>query len=125
MHPNLDPVSVMITLLAAMLSPALSAVLGPYAVIILASGTGAAWSLGRREPSSKLSAVWFFLRVNLTACVLTSSVAAMLNKVYAVPGVEWSFALVAFAIGLIGDDWKPVCLWLIENRPFRRTGGPT
>lgn len=119
MQSNLDPVSVMITLLAVMLSPALSAVLGPYAVIILASGAGAAWSLGRREPSSKTSALWFFVRVNLTACVLTSSVAAALNKIYAPNGVEWSFALIAFGIGLIGDDWKAVCLWVAERFPRR------
>jgi hypothetical protein len=43
----------------------------------------------------------------------------MLNKVYAVPGVEWSFALVAFAIGLIGDDWKATCLWLLARLPRR------
>lgn len=119
MQANLDPVSVMITLLAAILSPAVSAVLGPYAVIILASGTGAAWSLGRREPTSKLSALWFFLRVNMTACVLTSSVAALLNKVYAVHDVEWSYALVAFGIGLVGDDWKAVSMWVLDRFPRR------
>lgn len=118
-NPSLDPVSVMVTILAATLSPAVSAVLGPYAVIILASGTGAAWSLGRREPSTKLSAAWFFLRVNMTACILTSSIAALLNKVYEVPGVEWSFALVAFAVGLVGDDWKAAGLWLLERLPRR------
>lgn len=121
-HTNLDPVSVLVTLFAVFLSPAISAVLGPYAVIVLAAGTGAAWSLGRRDPSSKLSAVWFFLRVNLTACILTSSVVAVLNKVYASDGVEWSFALVAFGIGLIGDDWKAVCLWLADRFPRRRSG---
>lgn len=127
MQAQLDPVSVMITLLAAWLSPAVSAVLGPYAVILLASTAGAAWSLGRRDPSKKSTAVWFFFRVNLTACVLTSGIATGISKVYTIQNIEWSFALIAFGLGLVGDDWPAVRGWLgdrltqfIDRRPSQK-----
>lgn len=115
MQAQLDPVTVMVTLLAAWLSPAVSAVLGPYAVILLASTAGAAWSLGRRDPSDKRAALWFFMRVNLTACVLTAGIATAISKVYALQSVEWSFALIAFGLGLVGDDWPAVRGWLGER----------
>lgn len=115
MQPQLDPVSVMVTLMAAVLSPAVSAVLGPYAVILLAATTGAAWSLGRREPSTKASALWFFMRVNMTAFLLTWSIVQLVMKVYALDQMEWAFAMVAFGIGLVGDEWPAVRRWLADR----------
>lgn len=112
---DLDPVNLMITVLAAWLGPSLSQVLGPYAVILLASTAGAAWSLGRRDPTERRSAIWFFLRVNLTACVLTSGIATLLSKAYTLSSLEWTFAPIAFGLGLVGDDWPAVRGWLGER----------
>ena len=123
MQSNLDPASVMITLLAAMLSPAVGEVLVPYAVIFLASSTGAGWSLGRREASSKGSGFWFFVRVNMTAGLLTYGVAEGINHFYKLQSTVWLFAPIAFAIGLVGDDWPAVRRWLLR-RAFAWRAGP-
>lgn len=114
MHPQNDPVTVMVQLLAIWLSPAISASLGPYAVIFLAATAGASWSLGRREPATKLRGIWFFFRVTMTACVLTMSVAAGVQKFYSSVTAEWSVVPIAFVIGLIGDDWAKVRVGVVE-----------
>lgn len=114
MQTQTDPVSVMVTFLAAYLSPAVSAALGPYAVIFLASAAGASWSLGRQEPMTNLRGSLFFARVVITACVLTSSIAAGLHQMYDSVTAEWSFVPIAFVIGLIGDDWGKVRTSIVD-----------
>lgn len=121
MNQQLDPVSVAITVLASFLSPAVGAVLGPYAVIFLASSTGAGWSLGRRETSTKGNAFWFFVRVNLTAGLLTYAAAEAVMHVYKVESVGWLFAPIAFCFGLVGDDWPAVRRWLLDRLLSWRT----
>ena len=123
MNQHLDPVSVAITLIATMLSPAVGAVLGPYAVIFLASTTGAGWSLSRQDSKTKAEAFWFFVRINATACLLTYAVAQLVAQVYKVESIVWLFGPIAFGIGLIGDDWPAVRLWLIDWLKSWRTAG--
>lgn len=121
--PQLDPVSVAVTLLAAALSPSVGAVLGPYAIIFIAATTGAGWSLSRRDrDETKTSAFWFFLRVNATACLLTSGIATLISKFYHLDSLEWSFAGIAFAMGLIGDEWPALGRWALAMAR-RKLGG--
>lgn len=113
MGDQLDPVSVLVALLTVVLGPALAAVVGPYAVIIIAASTGAGWSLGRREASTRVSATFFFLRINFTALLVTVS-AAEIAKSFGVPAdLRWMLAPIAILIGGIGDDWPAVGAWLV------------
>ena len=74
---QLDPVNVSIALASVLFGPALAAVVGPYAVILIASTVGAAWALGRRDPSARIGAAWYFLRLNATAVLVTVGLASI------------------------------------------------
>ena len=124
---TLDPVSVAVALIAVGLSPQIAALIGPYAVIILAATTGAAWSLGKRDPATRSSAVWYFLKLNATAVLLVVGLATLVTQMWpAFTGVHWMLAPISLLVGGVGDDWPDVGRWvvgrlgrLIDNR----TGG--
>lgn len=109
---NLDPVSVTVALFATLLSPALAAIIGPYAVILIASTVGAAWALGRRDPSAKLGAIAYFLRLNATAAVVTVGIASIAGKWLGHEDPTWMLAPIALVVGGVGDDWPKLVSWL-------------
>ena len=110
---QLDPVNVAIALASIIFGPALASVIGPYAVIMMASTVGAAWSLGRREPGEKWGAAWYFVRLNTTAILITVSLANLAAQWIGSQESEWMLAPIALAVGVIGDDWPRVGRWLI------------
>jgi len=95
--------------------PALAGVIGPYAVIIIAALAGASWALSDETATNTTSALWFLLRITITAAVLTSVVVALLER-YLLPGgneaSRWLIAPVAFGIGWVGRDWPTLLRWL-------------
>lgn len=120
---NLEPVNVAVAILSLMLGPALASVVGPYAVIMLASTVGAAWSLGRRNTGTKLSAASYFLLINGTAILVTVSAATQLAQWIGAKDAGWLLAPVALIIGGVGQDWPSIIKWaaaramrLIERR---------
>lgn len=125
--PQLDPVSVATLLLASALGPQLATVVGPYAVIIIASITGAAWSLGRRPPGSRVGAAVYFARLCLTAVLLSVAIESAVQKAWpSVTDSHYLLAPIALLVGGIGDDWPGVGRWFlgVVARIFeRRTGG--
>lgn len=112
MNTNLDPVNVTVSLLAALIGPALAAIIGPYAVILIASTVGAAWALGRRDPTAKFGAAAYFLRLNATAAVVTVGLASALGTWLGHDDPTWMLAPIALVIGGVGDDWPRLMLWL-------------
>lgn len=123
---QLDPVSVAIALASVLFGPPLAAIIGPYAVILISATVGAAWSLGRRDPAAKLSAAWYFLRLNATAILVTVSVAKLAGIWLGLADHSWLLAPIALVVGGVGDDWPGVGKWLVATagRIFeRRTGG--
>jgi hypothetical protein len=80
---------------------------GPYALIAFAALSGAMWPLSAAETSSKLAGAWLLLRCTLTALLLTAFLAGLLEQWSGVRSVE-SLAPVAFAIGALGNGWRPV-----------------
>ena len=108
-----DVMQLFVILAASIFGPSMAAVIGPYILIVFAAATGAGWSLGRREPRGKGSALFYFLRVVFTAILLTVAIAKIMASF--IPPVEADFlvAPVALIIGLIGDDWKHVGAWFI------------
>jgi hypothetical protein len=116
MEPRLDPVSVAIALMTAALGPSLAPVIGPYAVIVLAATTGAAWSLGTREPGGRWSGVWYFTKINMTAIFLTVGIATAIGKAWPdFAGLYWILAPVAMMVGGIGDRWPLVGRWILRR----------
>lgn len=109
---NLDPVNVTIAIFATLFSPALAAIIGPYAVILVSATVGAAWALGRRDPSAKLSAFSYFLRLNATAAMVTVGIASVLGAWLGHEDPTWMLSLIALVIGGVGDDWPKLISWL-------------
>ena len=106
--------------------PALASVVGPYAVIVIASTVGAAWALGRRASDAKLGAVLYFLRLNATAMLVTVSIASAAARWLGIVDRQWMLAPVALTVGCIGDDWPTVGRWIARRAGQlleRKTGG--
>ena len=80
---------------------------GPYALIAFAALSGAMWPLSAAETTTKLAGAWLLLRCTLTALLLTAFLSGMLERWIGVQPVE-SLAPVAFAIGALGNGWRPV-----------------
>lgn len=88
---------------AALIGP----VAGPYALIAFAALSGAMWPLSASETTSKAAGAWLLLRCTLTALVLTAFLAGLLESMAGITAVE-SLAPVAFAVGALGNGWRPV-----------------
>ena len=126
MNAQLDPVSVAIALASVIFGPALATVIGPYAVIIVSATVGAAWALGRREPGARLGAVWYFLRLNATAVLVTAGMATLAGRWMGIAETNWMLAPIALLVGGVGDDWPRIGRWLLERAGRlieRRAGG--
>ena len=123
---QLDPTHVAITVASAVLAPALAEVVGPYVIIFIASTIGASWALGRQATTTRLKALLFFLRINSTAAVVTSSIASALAKQlgYASGTGEglWLIAPIALMIGGVGDDWPALIRWVLKRKFFSGKG---
>jgi len=98
---------------------------GPYALIVFAALAGALWPLSTMPTVSRAQGASFLLRVVATAVVLTGGVAAWLESAYQVSASN-SLAVAAFAIGAMGNGWRPV-LGAVRNLVLsvvQRAGGP-
>jgi len=103
---------------------------GPYALIVFAALAGALWPLSTMPTVTRLQGAAFLVRV----VALAVTAAYWIESTYKVPAVE-SVALVAFAIGAMGNGWRPVLAGLrgalvnLVNRLGERRGdqrgGPT
>lgn len=117
---HLDPTHVAVTIASAVLAPALAEVVGPYAIIFVASSIGASWALGRQATMSRLKALLFFLRINATAAIITVFLADFLAKQlgYISGSGEdlWLIAPIALVIGGVGDDWPTLIQWVVKRK---------
>lgn len=117
---HLDPTHVAVTVASAVLAPALAEVVGPYAIIFVASTIGASWALGRQASMSRLKALLFFLRINSTAAIVTVFIADFLSKQlgYISGSGEglWLIAPIALMIGGVGDDWPSLIQWVVKRK---------
>lgn len=86
-------------------APAVAAVVGPYIVIVLASIVGASFAVKRRDKTTRLAALFYFLRVAGVAVLLTVGAAQLLSSYYDNLTERALITPVAFLIGAIGDDW--------------------
>ena len=117
---HLDPTHVAVTIASAVLAPALAEVVGPYAIIFVASSIGASWALGRQATMTRLKALLFFLRINATAAIVTVFLADFISKQlgYISGSGEglWLIAPIALMIGGVGDDWPSLIQWVVKRK---------
>ncbi len=114
MKDQLSFVSVVTMITSIIFTPELAAVIGPYAVILIAASTGAAFGLGRRGPSTRMDALRFYIRMNFLAALLTILICNLLETYVFRTEVKWALIPVALAIGWIGDDWPRVFAWVMD-----------
>lgn len=77
---------------------------GPYVVILLASVGGGLWALSSAELATRMQGAWLMARCIVTAVVLTSIVAQTVGAWLNTAPNE-AVAVVAFAIGALGNRW--------------------
>lgn len=93
-----------LTVLAiALLGPAA----GPYALIVAMALIGAMWPLSTMPTISRAAGAMFLIRVVGMAVAITAGAAYWLETRYNLPAKE-TFAVIAFAIGAMGNGWRPV-----------------
>jgi len=107
-----------ITVAVALLGP----MAGEYAVIVLSALAGSLWALSRVPSGSRAAGALLILRLVLTAVVLTSGLAWLLEQQYSWPAHQ-VLAPLAFVIGALGDRW-PALVESLADRLLRRAGGP-
>ncbi|GAA4425757.1 hypothetical protein [Acidovorax lacteus] len=93
--------------LAAVSIALLGPLAGPYVVIVFAALAGALWPLSAAETMGRAAGAWLLLRCTLTAVVLTGALSVWLQSYWAVSATD-ALAPVAFAIGALGNGWRPV-----------------
>lgn len=108
-----DIVGLCVFIATLLFSAEVAQVVGPYMVIITAAAIGASFSLKRREKSTRLNAVFYFIRACGLAALLTVGVSTMMAGYY--PGLTERVLLapVAFTVGLVGDDWPAISRWVV------------
>ncbi len=121
-----DVIGLFVLISTAIFSAEVSAVIGPYMAIVVAAAIGASFSLAKREKTTRVSALWFFLRVCGLAVVVAGGLSALLAKFHPILTERALLAPVAFIIGLVGDEWPSVVRWGLEfvrDSVFRRRRG--
>lgn len=115
-QPITDAVGLSIVIATLTFSPEVAAVVGPYVLIAVCGVLGASFSLRRREPSGRLAAVGYFLKMATVATVFASGAAALVASTY--PALEQRSVLApaAFFIGFL--DW-PTLLGKAGSALFR------
>ena len=96
-----DSVGLSIVLAASIFSPEVAAVIGPYVLIAVASVIGGSFALARRPPSSRMGAVFFFLRAAGLATLLTVGVSVLLAGQYPSLSERALLAPIAMLIGFV------------------------
>jgi len=112
-NSQLNPVEAMVALLLLVFSPEAAKIIGPYAVIILSATTGAAWSLGRRQPTERNGALFFICKIIFTACLITVALAVLLTGYFKLNiDITWLLAPIGLLIGGVGEDWNDLIKWV-------------
>lgn len=120
-----EPTSTSGISLAAVSIALLGPMAGPYALIVFAALAGALWPLSAADTMTRAAGAWLLLRCTLTAVVLTSALSLVLQNQWQIPANE-TLAPVAFAIGALGNGWRPVfeAVGSALQAVLARAGGP-
>lgn len=80
---------------------------GPYALIAASALGGAMWPLSAATTLGKTAGAMLLVRCTITALLLTAFLSTLLDNWLQVAGLDARPA-VAFAIGALGNGWRPV-----------------
>lgn len=103
-----DIVGLFVFIAALIFSNEVAAMVGPYMVIAVAATVGASFSVARRDKSTRLSAVWFFVKVVCLALLFTGGLAALAINYYPTLNDRALLAPIALLVGFVGDGWPAV-----------------
>lgn len=103
-----DAIGLAVLISAAMFSPDVAAVVGPYLVIIASSAIGASFALIRRDVGTRVGAAFYFLRVCGLATLITVVLSSGVALLHPSLTERMLIAPVALGLGLIGDDYPIV-----------------
>jgi hypothetical protein len=104
-QPVMDVVGLFVFIAAMIFSSEVAVVVGPYMVIVVAATLGASFKVARREKSTRMSAVFFFMRVVGMAVILTVGIAVALNAYRPDLSPRVTVAPIALLIGFIDWPW--------------------
>ena len=89
-------------------------VYGAHAAVLCAALAGALWPLSNRDTTARGAGVLFVLRLVLTAFILTSIIASLVEAQWGwTPGT--AVLPVAFLIAAIGDKWIAIFESLVDR----------
>jgi len=128
LEPQIDPVSVAVAIVTALVGGVLAPYVGPYIIIAIAGAAGSGFALGRWRECTRFEAAGYMFGMTVVALLLTVPFTELL--LWLSPDLlhlssRWALAPVAALIGGIGHDWPKVGGWLIERaaRVFDRKAG--
>lgn len=110
----LDIVAVAVSLAALIFGNDVAAIVGPYAVIVVAAVLGSFWSASRRPEGSRLATLGYLLAMVLTSVLFTVGLAEIVARHLGAPDARPFFAPVSLLIAGIGPDWPAVGRWVIS-----------
>lgn len=113
--PSLDPVEVGRLLAGLFLSQKLAAVVGPYAVIFLASMAGAGYALANTKLDSRASFFFFFFWRALAALLFTVPLATVVSLYSDKWEAQWFFIPVAAAVAYYADRAKEIAAMFFDG----------
>lgn len=106
--PIPDILAVVVAIAALIFSQEVAHMVGPYLLIIMASAVGASWTVKRQDMTSRVGAMWYFAKVCGAAVLLTGFLSAAISGMHADLTERSLLVPVAFGLGALGSDWKPV-----------------
>lgn len=112
---SLDPTTVLIAIFSTIMAPQIAEIVGPYTIIVIASTTGAAWSLGDKPTLTKLQSLRFFIKINMVAILITVFISYLIGNYINMADRQWLLAPVALLIGLLGNEWGKINGWLLAK----------
>lgn len=115
----LDVVTLAVALGAGVFGPELAAIVGPYAVIVVASALGAGWSASRIEVRTKGAMAWHMGKMIGLALIVTVPLAEITAREFGYP-LNWVLGPLATGIGALGPDgigflWREVIGAVLGN----------
>ena len=82
-------------------------VAGPYVTVIASAMAGSLWPLSAATTGTRREGGWLVVRVTTLAVCLTYPICEYLSRAYGV-APDYSMTLVALAIGIMGNGWRPI-----------------
>lgn len=109
-------------------NPNIAQAVAPYAAIFFSGLVGVLWALSRQEtdmtPGHRFRGMLFMGRIIGAAMIATIPLAVFLAPRMGLEQDRYAIAPIAFIIGAVGDDWKPLLIWIRDFILRWKSGTP-